>query len=327
MILRRFGVWSSVIGAVAWLAWIIRLRPGPFQAGWAVALLLLAPLVLVPLGLRLAADPLRNPKTWRVAVVLQLPAALLLAASFALPAGKAAAALSMPWLACTSLIALSFRRPRGTRSAGETCIEAGLLYVAVGGAWAVLWRLGARPLGFEEVIVLLTAIHFHYAGFVLPLLTGLAGRAAGGGPTSRLAAVGVVAGVPLVAAGITATQLGVPSLFECLTSWVLALAGLMAAWLHLRLAFRAADRRSFARVLMATAGLSLGSGSALAALYGARISGLDIPRMRAWHGTAMSLGFGLAGVLGWSLGHGADLNLQDGGINPSPGGRPRPSTP
>jgi outer membrane biosynthesis protein TonB len=37
-----------------------------------------------------------------------------------------------------------------------------------------------RPLDFDPVIVLLTAVHFHYAGFLLPLCTALAAREVGG---------------------------------------------------------------------------------------------------------------------------------------------------
>jgi len=37
--------------------------------------------------------------------------------------------------------------------------------LAVGGAWLVASRLGMRPMGIQEPIVLLTAVHFHYAGF------------------------------------------------------------------------------------------------------------------------------------------------------------------
>lgn len=35
---------------------------------------------------------------------------------------------------------------------------------------------GYRPLDFAAVIVVLTAVHFHYAGFLLPIFTGLAVR-------------------------------------------------------------------------------------------------------------------------------------------------------
>ena len=50
----------------------------------------------------------------------------------------------------------------------------------------------------------------------------------------------------------------------------------------------------------------------LALLYGCRayfpLAWLDIPWMRAVHGTANALGFGLAGVLGWTV-HGAVAGL------------------
>jgi hypothetical protein len=53
------------------------------------------------------------------------------------------------------------------------------------------------------------------------------------------------------------------------------------------------------------AGLALAAGMFLAMLYGARAylppDGLDIPWMRALHGTGNALGFGLAGLLAWSI--------------------------
>jgi YndJ-like protein len=183
-----------------------------------------------------------------------------------------------------------------------------LIYLAIGGAWAVSDRLGFRPLDFDPVIVLLTAIHFHYAGFALPLVTGLAARRLDGG-TARLAAAGVIAGVPLVAIGITSTQLKAGPLIESLAAWVLAAAGILTASLHLRLAF--APGRPLVRCLWAVAAVSLAGSMVLAAMYGSRfyiaLSWLDIPWMRAFHGTANALGFGLAGLLAWVMARGFDF--------------------
>jgi hypothetical protein len=67
--------------------------------------------------------------------------------------------------------------------------------------------------------VLLTAIHFHYAGFALPLLTGLAGRALGG-RIARIASLGVIAGVPLVAFGITGLSYASPPASTCPVSLI-----------------------------------------------------------------------------------------------------------
>jgi hypothetical protein len=305
--LRAYCLLCSLIGGVAWLLWTVLILPHPFQPAYAISLLLLAPLVLVSLGLRLVLPERRPwPWSWRTAFALQLPAVSLLLISFSMPAGTTAAALALPWLACTGLLALcglDRLRSRGFGPPEELAIDAGLAYIAIGGGWTVLSRYGARPLGFEDIIVLLTAIHFHYAGFALPLLTGLAGRALGG-RIARIAAWGVIAGVPLVAIGITGTQLRIAPLFECLASWVLAGSGLLTAWLYLRLAARP-DHPRLRRVLWGVAGLSLAFGMVLAAVYGSRSLGglawLDVPWMRALHGTADALGFGLAGILGWSL--------------------------
>ena len=51
-----------------------------------------------------------------------------------------------------------------------------MLYLPIGAGWLVLYRLGVRPLGFADVIVLLTGVHFHYTGFVLPIVAGMVGR-------------------------------------------------------------------------------------------------------------------------------------------------------
>ncbi len=302
---------GAILCAAAWIVFVARTRPSPFETGWAVALLLLAPLVLVPLGLRLVEPPDgRAAWAFRAAVVLQAPAALALVGAFALPAGPAAGALAVPWLAVTGLAAVAglarlWRRRRRRDDGGieDVALDLGLVYLAVGGAWTVLSRLGARPLGFEDVIVLLTAIHFHHAGFVLPLLTARAGRALGGA-LPRVAAAGVVGGVPLLAAGITARQVGLSPAVEVAAASLLSLAGLLTAFLHLRLAARP-GRPPAVRALFAIAGLALALALVLAALYGARAyggpPGLDIPWMRALHGTANALGFGLGGLLGWSI--------------------------
>lgn len=163
-------------------------------------MLLLAPLALLPIGLHLAAiaSAVALPnRIWRVVTAVQLPAALFLGFAYLLPQGVPSASLSLPWLITTGLIAwcgLHRLWKRGLRPLDEVCLDFGLIFVVVGGAWVVSDRLGFRLLDFETVIVLLTAIHFHYAGFILPIVTGLAARQIGGLP-AKLAGVGVISGV------------------------------------------------------------------------------------------------------------------------------------
>jgi hypothetical protein len=302
---------SALAGAVIWLIVVAWLHPSPFETGWAVSLLLLSPLVLVPLGLRLAAPSEQEQSRswlWLAAFRLQLPAALVLVAAFAISAGLMAAVLSLPWLLTTSIISLTGLariRRRGLSPIEELCLDAGLVYLVVGGVWTVMSRWGLRPLNFEAIIVLLTAIHFHFAGFALPILTGLAGRALKG-EMARTASVGVIVGIPMVAVGITTTQLGFRPLLECLAAILTAIAGLLSAGLHLRL-FAQSSWPKLVRALWLIAALSLAASMILAAIYGSRaylsVAWLDIPWMRALHGSANALGFALLGTLAWSLAH------------------------
>jgi hypothetical protein len=310
-----------VVGVLAWLGYLLVARPGPFDPAWPHALLLLAVLVLVPAGLRLAVRALpglRAGSLLRAARHLHLAAGILLVLAYVDGQGAVAAVLSGAWLAVTGLVALAgFLRivRRGLRGArddpGATVADAGLAFLAVGGAWVLADRLGYRPLGFSPLIVLLTGGHFHYAGFLLPLFAGLAIRRSGaaGAPDLLARATGplVVAGVPAVAVGITASQLGLGTWIEAAAAWTMAAGGLLVAWLHLRLALgRGAPAPPAARALWAVAALSLAAGMVLAALYGARfllpeVRWLDIAWMQALHGGANSFGFALPALAGWWL--------------------------
>jgi hypothetical protein len=289
-------------GALVWLGGAIATHPAPLTVGWGQLLLMLAALVLVPLGLSLVPEPPAG-RTWRVASVLAHLAALLLGCAYLLPQGPAAGALSLPWLAFTGLLACAgLQRARAARSLGELSIAAALVFVLVGSGWAALDRVGQRPLGFDPIIVFLTGVHFHYAGFVLPLVAGLAVRQSDGA-AERLAVLGALASVPAVAVGITTTQLGGSPLVEALAAWAMALAGTLVAMGQIQAGLRA--RPPAARALLLIAGLSLAGSMVLAALYGARfyrpVAWLDIPWMRALHGSANALGFALPALLGWAL--------------------------
>jgi hypothetical protein len=109
--------------------------------------------------------------------------------------------------------------------------------------------------------------------------------------------------MPLVAMGITAAQVGFAPLLECGAAVLMAAAGALTGVLHLRLA-RQPGAPLGARRLWGIAGLAFLVGMTLAALYGTRsylpVAWLDIPWMRAMHGTANAMA-GLAGLIGWTL--------------------------
>jgi hypothetical protein len=297
-----------VTGATVWIAAVAYTLPHPFDLAYAHLILLLGVLVIVPLGLCIV--PRGPAESWPERLMhavraLQLPAALVFALAFLLPQGLPAASLAAPWallLAVLALAALGRVYQRGLRPIALLTIDAGLVLVVVGGLWAVADRLGIRPLQFDAVIVLLTGIHFHYAGFALPILTGLAAQRLPG-RIATMACVGVMAGVPLTATGITTSQLELPLAIETGAVWLTSIAGLLTAWLYLRLATDRSER-TLPRVLWGVAAVALAFSMVLAALYGTRhfaaLAWLDIPWMRALHGTANAFGFALLGLLGWT---------------------------
>ena len=167
-------------GFVIWLLLFLVDLPFIGDLSAIARLLLFAVLVVAPLPLALvaSADELSTPWPLRVARAVCGPAAYFVAASMLLPPGDLAALLTLPWLAFTALVALSgLTRLLAHRfsSAAEICLAAGLLYLPVGGIWLTLSRYGASPLGFGDTIVLLTAVHFHYAGYAVPVLAGWTG--------------------------------------------------------------------------------------------------------------------------------------------------------
>jgi hypothetical protein len=223
---------------------------------------------------------------------------MVLAASLALPPGPAAACFAAPWLIVTMLLALVGLVRLGEHrfeSAAEPAHDAALVFIAIGGLWTVVTRLGWQPLGFSRMIVLLTAVHFHYAAFLLPVLAGRMARELPG-VFSTIAVFGVIAGVPLTAAGITVS----PHL-EFAAGLFMALAGLLVALGHLRLACRAT--RPGPLLLWSVSGVSLLSGMLLAGLYAwVHYTGamwLDIPRMLPSHGMLNAIGFTGCALLAW----------------------------
>lgn len=216
--------------------------------------------------------------------------------------------MSAPWLLVTFAIAVAglasaWQHRRGP--VGPLACAGGMIYLVIGGGWVLFDRAGVRPLNFDPAIVLLTGIHFHYAGFALPILAGLAigrGSEQPSRPWENAIGIGVIASVPLVAVGITASQLGFAPVIEMIATWCMSLSGLGVAWLYLRLAFQKTTD-PIARQLWSFGALFLTAGMLLSILYGSRLliplPWLDIPWMRAWHGTANALGFTIPALLGW----------------------------
>ena len=264
------------------------------------ALVLLAMLLVVPLGLPLLGTPgvssLR--RAWPVAGAIA-------GTSMLLPVGMVAGALTVPYLALAAAAgALAVRRAVAERRHVRRPVDAlreltaltALVSLPVAAASLTCERAGYALLGFAPEVLALTAAHFHYAGFAVATLAALT-LVRVPGPLSLLAGVTVPAGIALVAAGHFLGRGTELAGAVVLTAGVLALS--LTTVLHV------VPRRGRARWLLLVAAWTTPLTMALALWWAVgRLAGLghpDLALMAATHGAGNALGVCLCGLLGWRL--------------------------
>ena len=296
----------SFAGAIIWAA--IALLAGWHRArfGLIELLFLFAPLVVVPLGLQLvqvfAAYP--DSRFAKALGIAQLPATLAASLAFWFAPGRNAGAVSSIWLLYCVL--LGYERLRQSLKAEHTSfswlLNIAYLDLIVGAAWLVISRSGLRPFGFQEPIILLTAIHFHYSGFATVLIASATLREF---ERRRIDLIGLhqlvwlIALLPyaLAAGFVFSPWLRMISTIALSTS-VTALA-IISWWL-------AGDMRSQpARIYLRSAGITAAIAFSLAGLYAfSEFFGKDwitIPAMANSHGVLNALGFVQMSMLGWLI--------------------------
>ena len=211
-----------------------------------------------------------------------------------------AALLAIPWLALNGFLAIRRLFRSFSLHTASLCQLAALIFISVGAFWAVMDRLDYSPMNFSSIIVLLTAVHFHYAGFVLPLATSwLLPKV--DTKLGQWAAWGVLAGMPLVAIGITGEHIGLPPWIEALSVSVMAGAGILTGYLHLHLGWK--NRNTFYGRLWCLGGIAIILGMSLGLAYGWRSfypsAFLSIPWMYALHGSLNAIGFAAPVFIAW----------------------------
>lgn len=310
----RLAEQIALVGGIIWIVLFFL----PINEATGVAYIeryfLLAPLVIVPLGLSLIEpQELHGLHTWpyRMALLAQPIGALCCVIAFFFPQGIIAAAFASVWLLVTALIAFSGVSRfllRGAMRVEEVCLSFALMFISVGGVWLVMSRLGLHPLGFGDQIVLLTAVHFHYTGFGATLLAALTGRALRRNKDGEMSAsfyvvvACLILGTPIVAAGITLSSglIGfIGAMIVSLGLWLLAgivmakIIGAVKNWTARILFFISCAASSLSMVLACMYAYSIVSKKLL----------ITIPRMAELHGTANAIGFVLCGLFAWALVH------------------------
>ena len=297
-----FAKRSAVGGVVVWLITLLLTTSDFEQAELVHKVVFWAVLVIVPLGLSVIAD-----RSWlfKLVVFAQPFAALFTISSFFVQKGVLSAALASAWLILNILIALlgliRLTR-RGFHRIEELSIDAGLLYLPVAGAWLVIYRLGAQLFDFGEMIVLLTAVHFHFAGFATPIIAGMSGRVLATRDHPRkvfgLSVFALIAAMPLVAAGITFSPwIGFAGAL-LLTLGLVLLAVLTVGWV------RPSINSPLWRALLVFGAISSCAAMALACLYAYSLAThtliITIPGMAMTHGLLNAFGFVTCSLLVWS---------------------------
>jgi hypothetical protein len=307
------GSWAqrcAVLGAVIWAGVAVLARIGVAEIGAIELMFLFAPLVIVPLGMELGRVMGSDTPLTRFARRIQPVAAALAVAALWLPPGRPAGGLACAWMVvCLSmtLAALldlsSLARSRPDRSTSSTMqritVAVAQLDLTVGGAWLAASRLGLWPMGIQEPIGLLTAVHFHYAGFAIAMIAAAMLQFASQRQEYRWLRwlVAVVVGMPfVVAVGFVISpqlKLGAATLFSA------SVAGLAVV---LRSSAKRLQSRT-ARILFYVASASVFAGMVLSTAYAVadfrESDVLPIPQMTRTHGILNAIGFCLPGLLGW----------------------------
>ena len=306
------GSWAQMcagFGALLWAGVAVLARIGVAPIGAIELMFMFAPLVIVPLGIQLARVLGNDTPPVRFARRLQPFAAALAIVALWLPPGRLAACLAGVWMVvCLSmsvggLVDLSsFARSQQDHT-GSTfhriIVSIAQLDLLVGGAWFVASRLGMRPMDIQEPIGLLTAVHFHYAGFATAMIAAAMLRFAEqrGEPGWMKSLVAVVVCMPLV----VAVGFVISPLLKMGAAVVFSLS-VAALAVVLRSSAKRLDS-STARVLFYVATASVFAGMILSSAYAiADFRGSDvlpIPAMARTHGILNAVGFCLPALLGW----------------------------
>jgi hypothetical protein len=300
-----------MVGAVVWAGLAVLARIGIVRVGGIELMFLFAPLVIAPLGMELGRVIVGARQLDEIARRLQPVGATLAMVATLLAPGRSAGILAIGWMLICLLMAGAGLRDLlfsswldAGRSARATLFVRAAICVAridlsVGGSWFVASRFGMRPMGIQEPIGLLTAVHFHFAGFATATIAAAAlafAEQSGAQRWLRRVVVLVLVLPFVVAAGFVISPVVKMCAAVMFSMTVAALAVFLRAWGR-----RASD--TTARVTLQVAAGAVFAGMVLAGTYAIadwmHSDLLSIPQMARTHGILNAVGFCLPGLLGW----------------------------
>ncbi len=176
----------------------------------------------------------------------------------------------------------------------EFSIDIALVFLSIGGMWYFA-HITNIDTGFSPIITWLTAIHFHYAAFLLPIFVGLLGRIYK--PKFYPLAAGILLiSLMLLAIGIT---------FSVWIEWVSVVFYMIGIYMMIFITWRAPFAHRLQKGLILLSFGSLGVTILFSFLYAfGRLSNyfsVSINFMLQFHGFLNCVLFALIGLIGWSI--------------------------
>ena len=261
---------------------------------WPFLLLTVAQLVYVPIALRLVMVP----GDWflRYYYYFAIPAYVSVGL-LQMTTSKWDGLLAGVYLLFTVVIAcygLARFLTRGFTRLEEFAIDIGLIYLALGGGWYFAYVVGIDT-GFTPLITWLTAIHFHYSAFLLPIFVGFLGRLYKTTFYQVICTI-IILSPMVVAIGITFSR------WIELLSVILYMFGLYGLlYLTWKTPFRNRIQKWFVRISFASLGMTIVFSLFYALGNGFGLVTVSIDFMLRFHGLLNCVFFALIGLIGWSL--------------------------
>ena len=162
------GLTPILLGFFIWLMIVFKWWPFSFfSIDYVQILILSAPLFLI--GLSFKNDNFSQKYIWTTLLL-----SVFLSFSFSLEQGLLAGLIAMLWLVfCSFLLYNEIKswQKYDSQSKRNPVRLAAFVYLLIGASWLMADRLDYRPLDFDPTIVLLTVAHFHFAGYLLLIIT------------------------------------------------------------------------------------------------------------------------------------------------------------
>jgi hypothetical protein len=295
--LSPLGLWLK--GAILLIVAVL-LPIHPLQPTWAIEMTLFAAFILVPIGFKEVQKRQKDIVFEDNMLVFHLIAVVSAAVGCCLEQGLWAGFWILPYaIWCFAMVFECFKI-RFDLPYLMMLFAWGILSVAT--TWLLIDRLGYQPFGFSSWILLLTATHFHYAGFALILSLSLFLYQYPQNRLAKILSIAVIVGIVLTATGITLNQVFHIHFVETISGVFMSIVAACCGWLFFK---NASSKIGVTRYLWRIGGVCLIMAMSLAFLYALRsvwiIPFINIPFMQAVHGTTNALGFGTLTLLGYAF--------------------------